>query len=80
MSYNLTPLRLTCLFEYTWSSLEGPLKGKMNLDDEKTSTALRYTCIEFQVHPNTLIAFFALIWHFGEAMRLKGQKFSRFGA
>jgi hypothetical protein len=29
----------------------------MNLDDEKTSTALRYTCILFQVHTNALIAF-----------------------
>jgi hypothetical protein len=45
MSYNLTPLRLTFLFEHTWTSLEGPLKGKMNLDDEKTSTTIRYNCI-----------------------------------
>jgi hypothetical protein len=60
MCYSLTPLRLTCLVEYTWSSLEGPLKGKMNLDNEKTSTALRYKCTYFQVHANALIAFLLL--------------------
>jgi hypothetical protein len=32
----------------------------MNLDDEKTSIALRYTCIQFQVHTNALIAFLLL--------------------
>jgi hypothetical protein len=37
--------RLTCLVEYTRCSREGTLKGKMNLDDTKTSTALRYLCI-----------------------------------
>jgi hypothetical protein len=72
MSYNLTPLRLTCLFEYTWSSLEWLLKGKMNFDGKKTSTALRYMCIEFQVHLNALIAFFALIWHFWWGNEVKG--------
>jgi hypothetical protein len=30
------------LVEYTCSSLEGTLKGKMDLDDAKTSTTLRY--------------------------------------
>jgi hypothetical protein len=53
-------LRLICLFEYTWSSLEGPLKGKMNLGDEKTSTALRYKCIYVQAHINALIVFVLL--------------------
>jgi hypothetical protein len=74
MSYNLTPLRLTCLFEYTWSSLERPLKGKMNLDDEKTSTALRYTCIEFQVHPNALIAVFCSYLTFWWGNEVNGPK------
>jgi hypothetical protein len=52
----------------------------VNLDDEKTSTALRYWCIKFQVHTYALIAFLFLIDSFGEAMGLEGQECSRFGA
>jgi hypothetical protein len=52
----------------------------MNLDNKKTSTALRYKCIYFQVHINALIAFVFLFDIFGEAMRLKGQEWSCFGA
>jgi hypothetical protein len=43
----------------------------MTLDDEKTSTALRYKCTYFQVHTCNLIAFLLLIDIFGEAMGLK---------
>jgi hypothetical protein len=44
----------------------------MTLDDEKSSTALRYKCTYFQVHTCNLIAFLLLIDIFGEAMGLKG--------
>jgi hypothetical protein len=37
----LDPLRLTFVFEFTWFSLKSGLKGKVNLDHAKTSTALR---------------------------------------
>jgi hypothetical protein len=57
----LDPLRLIYLVEYTWCSLKGALKGKMDLDDAKTSTALRYLCTHFQVHIYALIAFLLLI-------------------
>jgi hypothetical protein len=40
----LDPLRLTFVFEYFLCSLKGALKGKMDLDDAKTSTALWYWC------------------------------------
>ena len=46
----------------------------MDLDDEKTSTALQYQCTYFQVHTYALIAFLLLIDIFGEAMGLKGPK------
>jgi hypothetical protein len=38
--YNLIPLRLIYLVENTCCSLKGTLKGKMDLDNAKTSTAL----------------------------------------
>jgi hypothetical protein len=41
----LDPLRLIYVFEYSWCSLKGALKGNMDLDVAKTSTALRYLCI-----------------------------------
>jgi hypothetical protein len=44
----------------------------MTLDNEKTSTALRYKCTYFQVHTCNLIVFLLLIDIFGEAMGLKG--------
>jgi hypothetical protein len=40
----LDPLGLTFVFVYFWCSLKGALKGKMDLDDVKTSTALWYWC------------------------------------
>jgi hypothetical protein len=46
----------------------------MDLDVVKTSTALRYWCIYFQVHTYALITFLLLIDIFGEAMGLKGQE------
>jgi hypothetical protein len=46
----------------------------VDLDDEKTSTVLRYKCTYFQVHICNLIAFLLLINIFGEAMGLKGPK------
>jgi hypothetical protein len=70
----LDPLRLTFVVEYFLCSLKGALNGKMDLDDAKTSTALRYWCIYFQVHTYALIAFLLLIDNFGEAMGLKGQE------
>jgi hypothetical protein len=36
MCYNLIPLRLTCLFEYSWNSLKGILKGKSELGQRKS--------------------------------------------
>jgi hypothetical protein len=41
----LDSLRLTYVFEYSLCSLKGALKGKIDLDIAKTSTALRYLCI-----------------------------------
>jgi hypothetical protein len=46
----------------------------VNLDNAKTSTALRYLCTHLQVHTYALIAFLLLIDIFGEAMGLKGQE------
>jgi hypothetical protein len=57
MYYNVTLLRLTCLLKYSYNSLKGVLKGKMNLDKERASTALQYKCILSQVRTNVLIAF-----------------------
>jgi hypothetical protein len=55
-------------------------KGKSGLGPCKTSTALRWKSNWFQVHLCTLIAFLLLVEDFGEAMGLKGQNWSRFGA
>jgi hypothetical protein len=46
----------------------------VDLDIAKTSTALRYWCIYFQVHTYALIAFLLLIVIFGEAMGLNAQE------
>jgi hypothetical protein len=73
MCYKLTPLKLTCLFEYSWNSLKRILKGKSELGQRKS-----FHCILVNVScPKSLLyshCLFALIWHFGEAMGLKGQK------
>ena len=55
-------------------------KGKGGLGPCKTSTTLRWTSNFFQVHLSTLIAFLLSVEDFGEAMGLKGQNWSRFGA
>ena len=68
------------VFEFTCFSLKSGLKGKGGLGPWKTSTALRWEGNLLQVHLHALIAFLLLIDDFGEAMRLKGQKWSRFGA
>jgi hypothetical protein len=76
----LDPLRLTlCLSLLNLVSKE-VWKGKGGLGSYKTSTALRWKSNLFQVHLYTLIAFLLLVDDFGEAMGLKGQNWSRFGA
>jgi hypothetical protein len=57
MCYNLTPLRLTCLLSTREIASKGYWKGKVNLDKERASTALRNKCIFSQVRTNVLIAF-----------------------
>ena len=59
---------------------KGDWKGKGGLGPCKTSTALRWEGNLFQVHLYDLIAFVLLFEDFGEAMGLKGQDWSRFGA
>jgi hypothetical protein len=68
------------VFEFTCFSLKSGLKGKGGLGSWKTSTALRWEGNLLHVHLHALIAFLLLIEDFGEAMGLKGQKCSRFGA
>jgi hypothetical protein len=60
-------------------SLKGGLKGKGELGPCKTSTALRWEGNLLQVHLHALVALLLLIDNFGEAMGLKGQKWTRFG-
>ena len=73
----LDPLRLILVFELLDVVSKVHWKGKVNLDHAKTSTALWYS---LQVHIYALIAFLLVIDDFGEAMGLKGQEWSRFGA
>jgi hypothetical protein len=76
----LDPLRLTvCLSLLNLVSKE-VWKGKGGLGPCKTSTALRWKSNWFQVHLCTLIAFLLLVEDFGEAIGLKGQNWSCFGA
>jgi hypothetical protein len=73
----LDPLRLTLFLSLLVLVSKVNWKGKVNLDHAKTSTALRYS---LQVHIYALIAFLLVIDNFGEAMGLKGQEWSCFGA
>jgi hypothetical protein len=73
MGYNLTPLRQTYLLSTLKIVSRMYWKGKVNLDKERASTALRYKCILSQVRTNVLIAFcsyFTLWWGNG----VKGPK------
>jgi hypothetical protein len=74
------PFETNCVLEFTWFSLKGGLKGKGELGPYKTSTALRWVGNSLQVHLHTLIASVLLFEDFGEAMGLRGQNWSRFGA
>jgi hypothetical protein len=74
MCYNLTPLRLTCLFKCSCNSLKGILKGKCELGQRKEFSlhfSKMYLVLSSLLHSNCL---FAHIWQFSEAMGLKGQK------
>jgi hypothetical protein len=64
MCYNFTPLRLTWLFECTWSSLEGTLKGNVNLDKERASTALhsKVSCPKFLFVFSLPFCFNLILW------------------
>ena len=76
----LDPLRLTiCLSLRDLVSKEN-WKGKGGLGPWKTSTALRWEGNLFQVHLMYSYCLCILIEDFGEAMGLKGQDWSRFGA
>jgi hypothetical protein len=73
-------LRLTWLFEYTWCSLKGALKGKCGLGrckDFHCTPVLVYLIPSSILCSNCLLLWIDI---FGEAMGLKGQKWSRFGA
>jgi hypothetical protein len=67
------------VYEFSWFSLKSGLKGKGGLGPCKTSTALRWEGNLLQVHLHALIALLLLIDNIGEAMGLKGQKWTRFG-
>jgi hypothetical protein len=77
MCYNLTPLRLTCLLSTLDIVSKLHRKGKVNLDKKglPLHSGINVSCPKF---------FFVLSLsfgrHFGEAMGLKGQKFTCFGA
>jgi hypothetical protein len=74
------PFETNCVLDFTWFSLKGGLKGKSELRPCKTSTALRWEGNSLQVHLHIPIALVLLFEDFGEAMRFKGQDWSRFGA
>jgi hypothetical protein len=76
----LDPLRLTVCLRVLNLVSNQDWKGKGGLGPCKTSTALRWKSNLFQVHLYTLIAFLLLVEDFGEAMGLRGQDWSRFGA
>jgi hypothetical protein len=76
----LGPLRLTFVFKCTWYSLKGGLKGKGELGPYKD-----FHCTPVLVYspPSSFLCsycLFLLIDISGEAMGLKGRKWSRFGA
>jgi hypothetical protein len=76
----LDPLRLTVYLSLLNLVTKEVWKLKGGLGPCKTSTALRWKSNLFQVHLCTLLAFLLLVEDFGEAMGLKGQNWSRFGA
>jgi hypothetical protein len=68
----LDPLRLICLFEYTWCSLKGALKGKGELGQWKD-----FHCTPVLVYspPSSYLCshcLFALNWHFWWGNEVKG--------
>jgi hypothetical protein len=70
----LDPLRLTFVFEYTWCSLKGELKGKGELGPCKD-----FHCTPVLVYspPSSFLCsscLFALNWHFWWDNGVKGQK------
>jgi hypothetical protein len=67
-------LRLTCLFEYSWCSLKGALKGKDGLGWRKD---FHYTPVLVYLTPSSFLCsncLSALNWHFCVAMGFKGPK------
>jgi hypothetical protein len=68
------PLRLTCVFEYTWCSLKGALKGKGELGPCKD-----FHCTPVLVYliPSSFLCsycLFALNWHFWWGNGVKGPR------
>jgi hypothetical protein len=74
----LDPLRLTCLFESTWDSLKGALKGKSELrrwKDFHCTPVLVYLLTSSYLQSHCL---FALNWHFWWGNGVKGPKMISF--
>jgi hypothetical protein len=70
----LDPLRLTCVFEYTWFSLKGELKGKGELGPCKD---FHYTLVLVYSLPSSYLCcycLFALNWHLWWGNGVKGPK------
>jgi hypothetical protein len=77
---HLDPLRLTVCLSISVLVSKEVWKGKGGLGPWKTSTALRWEGNLFQVHLMYSYCLLLLVEDFGEAIGLKGQDWSRFGA